>query len=117
MGRKRQILLVKLLDIDSDEEDGGADTMLNSVPLGTYREVIEQVADSNVASDGAPESLGLLYGPGITLQMPMVGPDDPVMQVMVSMDEEEMAWPVLTRMCRRLQWKMLDPDSGRTFGG
>ncbi|MCA9309786.1 MAG: hypothetical protein KDA21_01170 [Phycisphaerales bacterium] len=117
MARNRQILLVKLLDMDPDEDGGdGANTMLNSVPLGTYRQIQDLVADSNVAPDGSPESVGILYGPGITLQLPMVGPDDPVVQVMVSLDEEEIAWPVLTRLCRRLGWKMLDPDSGRTFG-
>ena len=77
----------------------------------------EMLADANISTDGAPDTIGVLYGPGIIVQMPMVGPDDPVAQVMVTLDEEDMAWPVLTRLCRRLGWKMLDPESGRTFGG
>ena len=117
MSRSRQLLLVKILDIEMDDPDDTASTMLNSVPLGTSRQVTEMLADANISTDGAPDTIGVLYGPGIIVQMPMVGPDDPVAQVMVTLDEEDMAWPVLTRLCRRLGWKMLDPESGRTFGG
>lgn len=111
MGSSRQIVLVRLLD----GEEEGSNTILNSVPLGSAREVKEQLSRFNIAPDGSPESAGILYGPGLLIQMPMVGPDDPVNQVMVSI-EEEIGWPVIQRACKQLQWKMMDPATGRMFG-
>jgi len=46
----------------------------------------------------------------------MIDRDDPVNQILVSLVEDSVAWPVLTRICRVLGWKMMDPSSGRTFG-
>ncbi len=114
----RSILLVKLLKNDEDEADAGA-AVLNMVSLGSYKQVVRLLEQFNTAPDGSrsPESAGVLFGPGITVQMPMVGPDDPVTQVVVSLNEEDMAFPVLLRVCRMLGWKMMDPASGRTFGG
>ncbi len=115
MSRSRQILLVKVLK--TEEED--VPSILNAVPLGDYKRVVADLSRFNTYPDGSKsiESFGVLYGPGFTLQMPMVGPDDPVAQVIVSMQEEDVAWPVLLRICRNLGWKMMDPQSGRTFGG
>lgn len=113
MSKSRQILLVKLLKTEENETA----SILNSVPLGTCKEVKAALADFNTFADGstAPENFGLLYGPGLMIQMPMVGPSDPVAQISATMQEEDIAWPVLMRMCRRLGWKMMDPQSGRTF--
>lgn len=115
MSRSRQILLVKVLPLEGDE----APSILNSIPLGPFIAVAAQLAHFNTSPDGCKEteSFGVLYGPGFTLQLPMVGPNDPVSQVIINMTEEDMAWPVLTRICKTLNWKMMDPHSGRTFGG
>ncbi len=99
-----------------DTDDPAAGTMLNAMPLGSWREVVERLRDFNTAPDGALETLGMLFGPGIIVQLPMLGPDDPVMQAVVTLEEENIAWPVLTRICRLLKWKMMDPKTGRTFG-
>ncbi len=103
-----------------DHVDGGddptRDTMLNAVALGSWREVVRQLGAFNTAPDGSSDSPGMLFGPGIIVQLPMLGPDDPVMQVVVTIEEEGIAWPVLTRVCRLLKWKMMDPKTGRTFG-
>lgn len=118
MTKSRQVLLVKLLQSEGGD-DPAASTVLNSVPLGTYDQVIATLSGYNTMADGsgAPESFGVLYGPGLIVQMPMVGPGDPVMQVAVSMNEEEIAWPVVMRICLEMKWKMMDPATGRTFGG
>ena len=118
MKKTRQVLLVKLLQ-EEGEQGEAASTVLNSIPLGRYNEILEQLSGFNTGPDGSsrPESFGVLYGPGLIVQMPMVGPDDLVMQVAISMNEEEIAWPVLMRICKELGWKMMDPSSGRTFGG
>lgn len=111
-------------ETDADgAEDGGeasddptAGTMLNAVALGTWREVIKSLGAFNTAPDGSMDTPGMLFGPGIIVQLPMLGPDDPVMQAVVTIEEEGIAWPVLTRVCRFLKWKMMDPKTGRTFG-
>lgn len=104
--------------LQSDDADEAAAGVLNSIPLGSADQVREALAKLNTTADGSnsPESFGVLYGPGIIVQMPMVGPNEPVMQLAVSMQEEDIAWPVLLRICRTLKWKMMDPASGRTFG-
>lgn len=115
VSRTRQVLLVKVVKMEGEE----APSILNSVPLGTCRQVTKDLAGFNTGPDGGAsiESFGVLHGPGMVVQLPMVGADDPVSQVIVTMSEEDMAWPVLIRICRVLGWKMMDPQTGRTFGG
>jgi hypothetical protein len=60
--------------------------------------------------------VGVLFGPGFSGQLPLVGPNDDVGQVLVSISEDEIAWPVLFNICRQLGWKLMDPTSGRMFG-
>lgn len=112
--RSRQVLLVRLLP--SEDEDVPA--ILRSAPLGTLGRVTAELSRFNTCTDGSSsiESFGVLYGPGFMVQLPMVGTNDPVSQVIVTMQEEDIAWPVLARICRNLGWKMMDPQSGRTFG-
>lgn len=116
----RSVLLVKVLEPEEGDEvgahEGGGPGVADSVALGSAREIKELLAQFNTHEDGSIEGRGTLYGPGIIATMPMVGPDDPVMQVMVTMQEEDMAWAVLPRICRTLGWKMMDPRTGRTFG-
>ena len=114
----RQIALIRILEEEGDESSGEASggSVLDSVPLGTYDEVVEALERYNTSPDGSAESVGVLYGPGFTVQLPFVDRSDPVMQVLVSIEEDGSAWPVLTRICKGLNWKMLDPSTGRTFG-
>ena len=125
LSRTRTILLVKMLETEPDfenedhfegDDDPTRDSMLNAVALGSWREVVRQLSAFNTAPDGSSDTPGMLFGPGIIVQLPMLGPDDPVMQVVVTIEEEGIAWPVLTRVCRLLKWKMMDPKTGRTFG-
>ena len=115
MSRSRQILLVKVLKT----EDEDVPSILNAVALGPYKKVESDLGRFNTYPDGSRnvDSFGVLYGPGFMLQMPMVGPNDPVSQVIVTMQEEDVAWPVLLRICKHLGWRMMDQQSGRTFGG
>ncbi len=113
----RSILLVKLLETDDDgAESAAGPPVLNMMSLGSIGEITEQLAQFNTAPDGAADTRNVLHGPGIVVQLPMVGPQDPVQQLLVTMNEESTAWPVLIRICRMLGWKMMDPQSGRTFG-
>ena len=77
-------------------------------PLGTRKEIIEQLGIYNTA----PETAGgdVLYGPGIRIELP---PDEPVRQMLMTIVEEEIAWLVIMRLAKGLHWRLLDPVSGR----
>lgn len=114
---ERHLLLVKVVEPD-DEGDPGETraSVLNTVALGSFAEVEATLAQLNCAPDGSTSGMNLLYGPGIVLQLPMVDRRDPVMQIMVSLNDETIAWSVLERLCRVLDWKLMDPKTGRVFG-
>jgi hypothetical protein len=85
-------------------------------PIGKPDEVAAMLAPFNTAPDGGPAGLGALtlYGPGLTMTMPTTQPQ--ITQLIANMNEEEIAMPVLMRLCRSLGWTMTDIESGRTFG-
>jgi len=109
----RNLLLVKVLPSDDPSARPSA---ANMVSLGSRREVERVLSPFNCAGDGSAASYGVLYGPGITVQLPMVDDRDPVVQLLVTLTDEAIAWPVLERVCRTLEWKMMDPKSGSIFG-
>ncbi len=108
MGRKRQLILV---NPDPDAEPG--DPMR---PLGSYKKVYEVLGRFNTAVDGSERSTGtdVLYGPGFVVEVAQ-GLDD-VSQAVIVVQDEETAWPVLSRLCRQTGWRMTDMETGRTFG-
>lgn len=98
---KRQLVLAGPADADADEQP----------TLGTRREVLASLSKFNTAPD-VPEG-ELLYGPGLTMQIPP-GAEE-ISQLLVAVIEEDMAWSVLTRICRATHWQLLDLDSGRSL--
>ncbi len=84
--------------------------------LGQRRDVIKALAAFNTAPDGSKDN-SLAYGPGFIAQFPLGDPTDEIQQVLVGLNEEEISWPVLSRICKTLGWAMMDPDTGRTFTG
>ncbi len=78
------------------------------LPLGSRDEIIRQAAIYNTA----PETDGrdILFGPGIRIELP---PGEPVRQMLMTVTEEEIAWQVIMRLAKDLQWKLLDPATGR----
>jgi hypothetical protein len=112
LARKRQIILLKAT------EGGKAGGM---EPLGSLRDVVKSLAPYNCAPDGSGADglgerlgLGMLYGPGFVVEIPTG--NDEINQLMVTVTDEDFAWAVLVRMCRALAFKMMDPETGRTFG-
>ncbi|MCA9271422.1 MAG: hypothetical protein KDA31_00095 [Phycisphaerales bacterium] len=103
----RQIILFQ----PRDPEDAGA----GMAEIGSPRSVERTLRPFNIAPDGAKGAIGTLsfYGPGLVIEVPIAA--DEINQLMASVDDEETAWPVLARICRELGWKMMDPESGRTF--
>lgn len=86
-------------------------------PLGTPARVRELLAGYNTAPDGGKsKAMGMeqLHGPGFIVEYPSGQPT--IMQTIVSVNDEDCAWPVLQRVCRQLGWRLVDLESGRTFG-
>ena len=86
--------------------------------LGSLREVLSAVARFNTAPDGSARPgapTAILHGPGLVMEVPTAM--DEIRQALVTLIDEDIAWPVLTRLCRALSWRMMDPETGRSFGG
>lgn len=76
--------------------------------IGTRDEVLAQLAPYNTAPDS--EDGNALYGPGYIIELP---PQEPVTQMLLTIVEEEIAWQVIMRLAKSLNWKLLDMASGR----
>ncbi|MCC6427786.1 MAG: hypothetical protein IT435_13315 [Phycisphaerales bacterium] len=106
MSKKRQFVLM-----------GAALPGAGMASLGTARQVKAILELYNTSPDGSPgRSLGteMLYGPGMVVDIPTSA--ESVTQIMASVTDEEIAWPVLSKLCRDQKWKLIDLESGRTFG-
>jgi hypothetical protein len=110
MARSRQVVVLKSVDPSDDEADG-------LPPLGDVKDVIGVLANYNTSPDGSPAGtktamgLATLFGPGFVVEIPTS--DEEVRQFMVTMTDEDFAFPVLTRMCRQNKWTMMDPGTGQ----
>ncbi|MFG0283296.1 MAG: hypothetical protein ACF8R7_02645 [Phycisphaerales bacterium JB039] len=103
---KRQIVLTRGLD-----DEGFA------LSMGSVDEVVEALERFNTAPDGSARAGAatlILHGPGLVVEFPTALED--VRQALVTLIDEDTAWPVLTRLCKALRWTMVDPQSGRSFG-
>jgi len=95
----------------------GRDTKGSPEALGTLREVRAVLAGYNTAPDGSrSETLGIerLHGPGMVLELPNAA--DTVQQAMASVNDEDIAFPVLMKLCKARGWRLMDMESGRVFG-
>lgn len=111
MAKKRQVVLMK----PGPPDDYGVSSGME--PLGSIDAVKEKLSHFNTFPDGSPRGdVGTvaLHGPGMVMEVP-TGMDE-ITQVMVTFIEDEIAWPVMQRLCKAYAWRMLDPDTGRTFG-
>ncbi len=110
MARDRQIVILKAAG-----ETGEVSTEM--LPLGSMAEVTEAFAAFNTADDGSGRKSGgmhILHGPGMVVEIPVM--DGKVSQVLVTVKDEDLAWSVLWRLSRKNGWRMMDPNSGQTFG-
>ncbi len=96
-------------------DEGDAAAPQEPASMGRLDEIVDFLRDFNTApEEPGDQSPQFLYGPGITIQAPMN--DGPITQLLVTLVEEEIAWAVVTRICKHAHWKMVDPESGRSFG-
>ncbi len=78
--------------------------------VGPRKEILEALARCNTAAEdsGSPD---VLFGPGIRVEL--APGQDPVTQMLVTVNEEEIGWLVLTRMIKEFGWRLLDPNTQR----
>lgn len=96
----------------------GAERAGAAGPLGSARDVREILARANTAPDGSGKStsgLERLHGPGMVVEFSTS--QDPVTQAVASLNDDDLALPVLFRLCKAQGWRLMDVESGRTFGG
>tara|TARA_Y100001970_G_C14006234_1_gene735996 strand:- start:512 stop:805 length:294 start_codon:yes stop_codon:yes gene_type:complete len=80
--------------------------------LGARDDVIKQLEHHNTASS-CKENLNVLWGPGIRIDLP--NEQDPIPQMLLTFEEEEIAWNVLMKLAKKCQWLIQDTESGRTL--
>ncbi|MHA7814281.1 MAG: hypothetical protein ACX94C_12935 [Phycisphaerales bacterium] len=109
MAKKRTLVLIN--PRDPEEPSAG------NAPLGTEKELCEKLSHYNTAADGTDikrHGTMVLHGPGYTIEY-AVGHDE-LNQAMVIVNNMDFAYPVLSKMCKALGWKMQDTESGQIFG-
>ncbi len=77
-------------------------------PIGTRAEIERKLLHLNTGADGSGDET--LYGPGIEIQL--ASNQDPVVQMLMMVSDEDIAWLVVERMGRTLQWKFVDINTG-----
>jgi hypothetical protein len=95
----------------------GPDKAGSPQPLGSRKDFAAKLAAFNTAPDGSPPSTSgteFLYGPGMVVEVPTSS--DQITQAIASINDEDIALPVLMKMCKQLNWRMMDLESGRIFG-
>lgn len=109
MSKKRTLVLIKPND--------PADPMAGNAPLGREKDVCANLEGYNTAADGSAvtrHGTMVLHGPGFTIEY--ATGHDQIMQAMVIVNNMDFAYPVLSKLCRALGWKMQDTESGQIFG-
>ncbi len=95
----------------------GASDTGTMAPLGDLLSVIDSLSNFNTGMDGtADKGMGvrLLHGPGYVVELPTSL--NPVSQALVTINDEDIALAVLFRICKKMGWRMMDMESGRSFG-
>lgn len=111
MGRKKKRILVLTKPKDADDPGAGLH------PLGSPGDVRAAAERFNTSADGGDAKRAgtvILHGPGFTLEYSLS--QDAINQAMVVVHDTDFAWPVLSKLCRAMDWKMQDTDTGQIFG-
>ena len=79
--------------------------------IGSRTEIIQSLALRNTVAeiDGGD----ILYGPGVDIELSPG--QDPVLQMLLTITDDDIAWPVIQRLAKDLQWKLLDPVKGTEY--
>lgn len=78
-------------------------------PIGTRAEILASLRRLNTGPQAPGEDV--LFGPGIEIEFPPG--QDPVTQMLLRTNDEDLAWGVIEAISRVTHWKLLDPGTGR----
>ncbi len=76
--------------------------------LGDRATVLNQLAALNTAPDKPGEDI--LWGPGFRLEM--ASDQDPIVQMLLTVTEEEIAWLSMVKVAKSCQWRIIDLQTG-----
>ena len=77
--------------------------------MGSRAEILSALERGNTAPERPGEDT--LYGPGIVVGLSPG--EDPVLQMILFIDDEDIAWQVIPRLARDLHWRLVDDTTGR----
>lgn len=77
--------------------------------IGSRASVQKSLSALNTHAESAQAS-DILYGPGVEFQL--APNQDPIVQMMLVLSDEDIAWQVVERIGRQLKWKFVDLNSG-----
>ena len=80
-------------------------------PLGSRAELLESLSGLNTSPERTGEDV--LFGPGLELHLPPG--QDPILQMLMTVSDHDIAWIAVQEIARKLRWKILDPQTGRDF--
>ncbi len=84
---------------------------------GTLPPIMERPAllEALAAINTHPESVGSLrlYGPGVRIDLP---DEEAPCQLLLSLDDEDIAWPYLFRLAKRLPIRILNLETNEELG-
>ena len=108
MSRSKRRLFILIGPPTGDAREPGAK------PLGRIKDLERELGQYNTSTDGTPtagQPTIRLHGPGMVIEVATA--NEPATQAMASVNDEQMAWPVLERMCKATGFRLMDPESGR----
>ncbi len=79
--------------------------------IGSRMDVVKSLELRNTCAE--IEGGEIMYGPGVNIEL--TPNQDPILQMLLTITDDDIAWPVIMRLAKDLQWKILDPSSGREF--
>jgi len=91
----------------SDKEPAGSDNGM--AEIGRRSDVIRDLERLNTAPE--VEGGDILYGPGF--QIELAPGQDPVTQMLMTINDQDIAWIAIMDIAKKLEWKLLDPMTGR----
>lgn len=91
------------------KEEGGSTSGDGLPAIAARSDLVRDLAKCNTTPEREGEDI--LYGPGVRFELSPG--QDPVTQMLLTIDDEDIGWMTIMRMARQFKWKLLDPVSGR----
>lgn len=79
------------------------------VPLGSRAEIVHALSNFNTMAE--VDGNDTLWGPGIKIELPPE--EDPIVQMLLNIVEEEIAWLPIVRLAKQFDWSVVDIETGR----